>query len=286
MAWTLTGSIDEYLAAAGDYLRARPAEHTIELAAAQTLLAHGPAAFGSEPALFGWWRSPAGEVAAAVFHTPPFPMLLSGGPTAAQALAVEVAQRADRTLAGVNGAADAAEAFAAVWQGLTGARSEVQRSMRLFRLGELVVPAPMPPGSARVAGDADRGLLAGWYAAFAAEVHNLGEDLDRDLDFRLSYGGMTIWESGGIPVAMAGLSRPAAGVLRVGPVFTPPEQRRRGYGGAATIAVSQAALDAGAAAVVLFTDLANPTSNALYVRLGYRPLGDRVVLAFDGATGT
>src|SRR6266704_3438877 len=100
MSWTLTDSIDQYLARAGDYLRARPAEHTIELAAAETLLAHGPAAFGSEPALFGWWRSPAGEVAAAAFHTPPFPMLLSGPPAAAGSLAAELAGRGGRTLAG------------------------------------------------------------------------------------------------------------------------------------------------------------------------------------------
>jgi predicted GNAT family acetyltransferase len=186
----------------------------------------------------------------------------------------------------VNGAADAARSFAAAWRERTGARSSVQRRSRLFRLGELTEPQPVPPGSARVAVAADGPLLARWYRAFAAEVHNLGENSERDLAFRLSYGGLMIWESAGVPVAMAGLSRPAAGVVRVGPVFTPPEQRRRGYGGAATVAVSRAALDAGAAAVVLFTDLANATSNALYVRLGYRALADRVVLAFDAAAGS
>ena len=52
--------------------------------------------------------------------------------------------------------------------------------------------------------------------------------------------------------------------------------------------MSQAALDAGVTHVVLYTDLANPTSNALYERLGYRPVEDRVVLTFaprDPATG-
>jgi predicted GNAT family acetyltransferase len=80
---------------------------------------------------------------------------------------------------------------------------------------------------------------------------------------------------------MAGAHQPTAGVVRVAPVYTPSEHRRRGYGGAATVAVSQAALDASAADVVLFTDLANPTSNALYQRLGYRPLEERVVLRFE-----
>ncbi len=100
------------------------------------------------------------------------------------------------------------------------------------------------------------------------------------IDDRLSYGGLMLWESGGVPVAMAGLTRAAAGVARIGPVYTPPGERGRGYGGAATVAVSQAALERGAEQVVLFTDLANPTSNALYKRLAYRPLEDSVVLSF------
>ena len=95
-----------------------------------------------------------------------------------------------------------------------------------------------------------------------------------------SYGGLTLWETAGEPVSMAGLTRPAAGQVRVGPVYTPPAHRGRGYGGAVTAAVSQAARDAGAAEVVLFTDLANPTSNALYQRLGYEAVSDRAIFSF------
>jgi predicted GNAT family acetyltransferase len=98
------------------------------------------------------------------------------------------------------------------------------------------------------------------------------------VDDGLSHHGFTFWETSGEAVAMAALTREVAGVVRVGEVYTPPAHRRRGYGGAVTTAVSQAGHAAGATAVVLFTDLANPTSNALYQRLGYRPLGDRVLL--------
>ncbi len=72
-------------------------------------------------------------------------------------------------------------------------------------------------------------------------------------------------------------------MVRVGPVYTPPELRGRGYAGAATAAVSQAALGAAVREVVLYTDLANPTSNALYERLGYRPVEDRVIFSFAPA---
>jgi predicted GNAT family acetyltransferase len=67
-------------------------------------------------------------------------------------------------------------------------------------------------------------------------------------------------------------------MARVAPVYTPPSLRGRGYAGAVTAAVSQAALDAGATEVVLYTDLANPVSNSVYQRLGYRPVEDRLML--------
>jgi predicted GNAT family acetyltransferase len=100
------------------------------------------------------------------------------------------------------------------------------------------------------------------------------------VDERLSYRGLTLWEDAGQPVSMAGLTRPAAGQVRVGPVYTPPGRRGQGYAGALTCVVSQAAQDAGADRVLLFTDLANPTSNALYQRLGYEPVEDRAVWSF------
>ena len=122
-------------------------------------------------------------------------------------------------------------------------------------------------------------MLISWHEAFSREVERGAHGpADRMVDDRLSYGGLMLWEADGRPAAMAGITRLVAGVARVAPVYTPPGHRRRGFGGAVTTAVSQAAIDAGAAEVVLYTDLANPTSNALYQRLGYRPVEERVLL--------
>jgi predicted GNAT family acetyltransferase len=101
------------------------------------------------------------------------------------------------------------------------------------------------------------------------------------VDDRIGYGGLTVWEVDGVPVSMAGRTRPAAGMLRVGPVYTPVELRRRGYAAAVTAAVSRAAQDI-ADEVLLFTDMANPTSNSIYQRLGYRPIADRLLLGPHG----
>jgi predicted GNAT family acetyltransferase len=63
---------------------------------------------------------------------------------------------------------------------------------------------------------------------------------------------------------------------RIGPVYTPPEHREHGYASAVTAAAAAWALAAGACHVVLFTDLANPVSNSIYPRLGFRPVHDAV----------
>jgi hypothetical protein len=287
MPWTLTGSVAEYLTAAGDFLRADPVRHTVELTVTAELAAGRLVVAGGGAPVFGWWRPAGGTVTAAAFQTPPFPLLLTPGPAglgrdaALRALAAELAGRERRPKA-VNGPVDAASFFAARWQELTGDGTTVRMRTRLHHLGDLAWPEPMPPGRARLATEADRGLLLAWLADYAAEAGVPGGDASGVIK-ELSHGGLTLWEADGRALALAANHQPAAGVVRVGPVFTPKADRGRGYGGAVTAAVSQAALDTGAQAV-LFTDLDNPTSNALYARLGYRPVGDRVVLAFGPAT--
>jgi RimJ/RimL family protein N-acetyltransferase len=280
MTWVLTEDLAEYVAVAGGFLRSRPVRHTIQLSVVETLRARGGSAFGAATPLFGWWRAPDGEITAALLHTPPYPVLLTPLPAhTAEALAGLLAARG-RRLPGVNAEQAAAAAFAAAWGKLTGASAQVARRSRLFRLAELVLPAPFPPGAPRVATAADRDLLESWLVTFGEEIADVQRDPAEAVADRLSHGGLTLWEVGGTAVSLAGINRPAAGVVRVGPVFTPREHRRRGYGGAVTSAVSQAALGAGADEIVLFTDLANPTSNALYQRLGFRAVNDLVGLAF------
>jgi RimJ/RimL family protein N-acetyltransferase len=279
MAWTLTGDLAEYLAAAGDFLRSEPVQHTIELAAVETLQARGTTAFGSPDALFGWWRPGTGPVTATLFHTPPYPALLTPLPAGAAPPLARALLALGHDPIGVTADQRDSARFAAAWTDLTGARARVVRRSRLFRLGTLT-PLDRPAGAARVATAADRDLLIAWLTDFSVETGDSPGPPPGTVDDELSYGGLTLWEADGIPVAVAGVRRPAAGVVRVGPVYTPPDQRRHGYAAAATGAVSQAALDAGAAGVVLFTDLASAASNGLYPRLGYQPVADRVMLSF------
>ena len=283
MAWQLTEDPETFLAAAGGFLRARAAQNTIVLGAVETLRARGTAAFGDEHPLFGWRAEPGGQVGAAFMHTPPYPVVLTDmdGAVAAQ-VAAELAGRA-RRIPAVNAGTEPGSAFAAAWRERTGQAAHTGMRMRLYALGTLVPPDPPPPGAPRTASAADRDLLLAWFDAFHDEAGPPGpRQSERIVADQLSHRGLIFWEHEGRPVSVAGCTRATAGQARVGPVYTPPELRGRGFGGAATAAVTQAALDDGAEGVVLFTDLANPTSNTLYQRLGYRPIGDRAVLTFSG----
>jgi len=281
MAWQLTEDLETFLTAADGFLRARPAANTIMLTAAELLRAKGAAAYGDVTPLFGWRADPRGAVTAAFLHTPPYPVVLTDMADAAAAeLAADLAGRGHQP-PGVNATPAPGAAFAAAWRERTGQPTRTGMRMRLYALGTLLPPDPPPPGTARTAGAADRDLLLAWLDAFQDEAQPAGpNESERVVNDRIGWGGLVLWEHEGRPVSLAGRNRAAAGQARLGPVYTPPDLRGRGFGGAATAAVTQAALDGGADGVVLFTDLANPTSNTLYQRLGYRPLSDWTVIRF------
>ena len=73
---------------------------------------------------------------------------------------------------------------------------------------------------------------------------------------------------------MCGVGGPTPNGIRIGPVYTPPEFRGRGYASACVAAASQLQLDAGRRFCFLFADLSNPTSNHIYQEIGYEPVGD------------
>ncbi|MFI1504606.1 GNAT family N-acetyltransferase [Streptomyces sp. NPDC020597] len=279
--WHLTHDLDAFLERAGDFLRSRPALHTVPLTVVDSLRRRGPHVYGTEDPLFGALDTGDG-VTGVFFRTPPHRLnLTSLTEEGAEALAERLAADGHR-FPGVSADRDTAALFAAAWGRRTGVESRPVERQRLYRLGELTSPGPVPEGRARVAAAADRDLLTRWHDAFMEDTgaHN-GQDAGAWADSRIAYGGITLWETpDGTPVAMSGVTPEVAGQVRVAPVYTPPALRGRGYAGAATVEVSRAAQASGAAEILLFTDLANPTSNGLYQRIGYRPVTDFAVHAF------
>jgi predicted GNAT family acetyltransferase len=89
-----------------------------------------------------------------------------------------------------------------------------------------------------------------------------------------------MWEDGADVVSMCGFGGLTPRGIRIGPVYTPPELRRRGYASALTAHVTQQQLDGGRDYCFLYTDLANPTSNRIYLNLGYELVCESADYAF------
>jgi predicted GNAT family acetyltransferase len=274
METVLHRDLAEFVAAAGPLYRADPVMHTVALTVMEqpfefhTLLTahHG------------------GEVVGAALRTPPWPLNVSGLPEAAARSAAAALVDHDPNLDQVGGPRARAEAFAEAWSTVTGAAVRTLVAQRVFRLGDLVTPSGVP-GHSRRADMADMELVLAWVRAFTQEAAPDSPAVTRDrVRQRLSGESRTVlWElPDGEPVAMAQASAPVAAMSRIACVYTPPERRGHGYGSAVTAAASGWALEARASEVVLFTDRHNPISNAIYPRLGYRPVYDAVQLAIGG----
>jgi RimJ/RimL family protein N-acetyltransferase len=261
--WHLTEDLGDFLARAGDFLG--PALHTMPLTVTGSLRTRGADTFATEAPVFGHLKR-SGEVRATLYRKPPGPLSLTPlAPEHADALAARLADLG-HVLPGVNAEHNTATAFAEAWQQYAGATPTLRRRRRLYRLGTLTPPKPFPEGRGRVTGDQDHEQIMLWCREFAASASSWA-------DTRFAPKRFTFWETpDGTPVSMAGVTPMVAGQVRVDPVYTPAHLRGRGYAGAVTVAVSRAARAAGATEVVLFTDPANPISNALYQRIGYLPV--------------
>ncbi len=220
-----------------------------------------------------------GAIAGAAMRTPPFSIALSSMPASAAEALAEALVESCPDAGGVIGTAAESGAFAAAWARLTGATPSVEMLQRLFRLDAVTMPSA-PPGAWRAAGPGERDLLVAWTEAFEVEAGSGATGTaGQSVDVRLAGGRAFVWVDD-VPVSFLGTTAPAGGVVRVGPVFTPPDRRGRGYASALVAAVSQHALESGAALCMLYTDLANPTSNRIYAAVGYRPVCDVTAYSF------
>jgi predicted GNAT family acetyltransferase len=226
------------------------------------------------PAFSLWLVRDGAEVVGAALRTLPYRLVLGPCSTGAtRALAEAIADE----LPGAVGAVPEIDSFAASWADLKGVTTEVRFEQGIYALETLREPEAVA-GSARPATEDDVELLRRWLAEFAREALHEDEpdeaQIERTIRQRLSgHASFLIWENGG-PVSLAGSGGTTPIGARVGPVYTPPEQRGRGYGSAVTAAVTRELLRAGRRFCFLYTDLANPTSNKIYADLGYERVGD------------
>jgi uncharacterized protein len=275
-------SADEFLGQAGEFLAAREAEHNLMLGIGSRLQRQ-PLLYG-EPAYLAEVEDD-GRVVAVAMRTPPHNLILSEvDDEAAIVLLLEDARAAFATLPGVIGPKAPVAEFAELWQEATGADARIEIEQRCFR-ADRVEPPTHVSGAMRDYEPRDRAVAVRWMDAFVEEaLHGPEpESAEAFVDRREEDpdGGLVLWEDGGKTVSMAGFGGRTPNGIRIGPVYTPPELRGHGYASALTAALTQRLLDEGRSFCFLFTDLANPTSNSIYQRIGYRPVSDQDLWRFS-----
>ncbi len=280
MKLTLTRDAEEFAARTSDLFESRIECNLIATVCAGVLAGRYPQsapvfAYGTEN----------GETRFAALRTPPWDMIVTD---LSAPIADELVTRwlhEDPALSGVEGPVGAARAIASAWARETGGSTR-QRVRELNYVLESVTDPPRPaPGSLRLAHQDERELMLEWMKAFGREAAIFTDERAAIIvDARDAERGLWVWDHDG-PVSMVSTAPLVAGVVRIGPVYTPPEHRRRGYAGTAVATASRRALERGARRCMLAADSTNPTSNKIYMEIGYRQLGEHEEWEFVGREG-
>lgn len=156
-------------------------------------------------------------------------------------------------------------------------------AQRVFELRQVNMPPQMPPGQFRVANESDIPIIADWMEKFQLEALGRLEAPEtlKAAKTRIEAGDIFVWEANGNLVTMCARARPTTHGCTVNMVYTPPTLRGKGYASACVALLSQQLLDSGYDFCTLFTDLANPTSNNIYQKIGYVGVADFAEYRFD-----
>jgi predicted GNAT family acetyltransferase len=280
-----TGDVEEYAAAAEPFLKADPCARNVLLTIIGIVRA-APDTYTGTPSF--WWVTNQDEVIGAASWTPPHSLLVSSMPlVAAPELAEAAVERATAMGMrpnGVVGPALPARAVAAAWTAITDDTIARDRTILLNEL-ESLVEVPVPRGARRAARIEDVPLIASWLETFNAEIdHPVPVNARAVAEHMIRSDQLDVWIVDERIVSIVGY-RDAAGVLRVGPVYTPPEHRNHGYARRLTYEVTAAALQRpDVQRAMLFTDADNPVSNSIYRQAGYAPRGEHVEIDFAKRT--
>lgn len=223
-----------------------------------------------------------GAVVGCAFRTPPHKLAVTRMPSGGLELLLASVLDTYEHIPGVLGPGAVAETIAAAWSAVRGVDWCAGSRQRMYRL-DAVVPPEGVPGRLRRAEPEELDLALAWGDGFAADAGAEFRPQRASVERWLEHGRL-YWWTDPEPVSMAVAQGRTPNGIRIGFVYTPPERRGRGYASACVAELSARMLAEGLRFCVLYTDLANPTSNRIYQRLGYRPLCDVVsadILAAD-----
>ncbi len=271
-----------FLGKATSFLQEREDSNAVVLGVAQRI-AETPD-FPTNDCFFGLVYADTQPVAAAL-RTPPRGAAVTSGPKEALRLLADAIREQYGHIPGVNGPLDAVESFASRWCECTGQGTQVAQEMRIHRL-DVMQPLTLASGILRRAGPGDVAIVSSWLEQFGEDTGLPPGPSKEDVVRLLARPDPPyyFWSRDDQPVAMAAWSRPTGKGITVNAVYTPREQRGKGYATAVVHTLSALLLERGFRFCTLYTDLANPVSNAIYARIGYEPVEDARRVEFIDAS--
>lgn len=262
------------LATAGAFLAGDPVRNNVILTLLHRRVAH------PEPGRY-WIVLLEGEPAGLVLQSPlDFVATLTPMPDGAVEAVVDTIVGAGIALPGVRGEAAATARFAGQWTERNSSAAWPVQGQRIYEVRNVAPPRPVDGWLRRATPDDPEGpeLLVAWFQGFGCDMGEATTDAVQIVDRRLACGELWLWDDG-VPTTLVGVSGPVAGVVRLGPVYTPLAHRNRGYASACVAAVSKRVLAEGLRCI-LYTDLGNPTSNSIYRSIGYRAVTEALRYRF------
>ncbi|MDR3121910.1 MAG: GNAT family N-acetyltransferase [Clostridiales bacterium] len=264
---------------------------------AQNLIPLGNVIIGNEGKDKTDWRDPANWFMATVsddtgirltaIMTPPYNLTLyaTDNQNDHEAVACLIAgiSKNNFALAGVMAENTLAESFARAYTADKGTKYSINKSQRIYELLK-VNPGISSVGHLRAAQENDMAFIPYWIEGFNSDCFGTAPSVHRDAErylYHISTGKLFILTDNGTPVSMANISREMRSVCGVNYVYTPPYFRGKGYATSCVAAVSRIILERGFSKCVLYTDLANSTSNSIYQKIGYKPICDSLEIKFN-----
>jgi uncharacterized protein len=255
------------------FLSSQPVLHNLILSVLHARVAQ------ADPGRY-WMAIHRDDIVGVVIQSPlTFPATLTPMDRPVAAAMADAIAEAGVALPGVSGEAATAATFAGQWSERTKSAAIPFQGNRLYELSE-TAEIPNVEGKLRLADPQERSLMILWTGAFQHEIGEPANDIELRVDRGLVDGQLWVWDRCEEAVSMAIGRGPVQGVVRLSGVYTPAEKRRHGYAAACVHALSKKLRDAGHRCI-LYTDLANPTSNSVYRRIGYRALTEALRYRFQ-----
>lgn len=174
-----------------------------------------------------------------------------------------------------------ANRFAEKWQEMKGTDYKQLMDQGLYRL-DTVNSLDNSPGNWRLANEKDSPLIEKWFTLFEEDAKlpiSPLEEVKKRVSAFITEREVFVWEHEGKAVSMMKKARPTNRGITVSLVFTPKEERRKGYARTLVAAISKELLTE-YDFCVLYTDLLNPTSNKIYKEIGYQQIANSVCIEF------